>query len=73
MSGGWGNHIMQDEPSFVVLDTMMILIATYLLTIFHPGIYFPQMANGFPKGQEKDEEAVVETSEVGAKTESTSD
>ena len=20
MAGGWGNHIMQDEPSFIVLD-----------------------------------------------------
>ena len=20
MAGGWGNHIMQDEPSFVVLE-----------------------------------------------------
>jgi hypothetical protein len=20
MAGGWGNHIMQDEPSFIVLE-----------------------------------------------------
>ncbi|EXU96797.1 RTA1 like domain protein [Metarhizium robertsii] len=46
MAGGWGNRIMQDEPSFLVLDSSLILVAVYLLTIFHPGIFFPQMANG---------------------------
>lgn len=46
MAGGWGNRIMQDEPSFLVLDSSLILVAVYLLTIFHPGIFFPRMANG---------------------------
>ncbi|KAG8424446.1 hypothetical protein J3458_001236 [Metarhizium acridum] len=46
MAGGWGNKIMQDEPSFLVLDSSLILVTVYLLTIFHPGIFFPQMANG---------------------------
>jgi hypothetical protein len=45
MSGGWGNHIMQDEISFTILDSTLMLIATFLLTVFHPGILFPQMAN----------------------------
>ncbi|UNI13249.1 hypothetical protein JDV02_000006 [Purpureocillium takamizusanense] len=49
MSGGWGNHIMQDQPSFLVLDSTLVLIAVYLLTIFHPGIFFPQMRNGYAK------------------------
>jgi hypothetical protein len=44
MAGGWGNHIMQDEPSFVVLETFMILIGSALLAIFPPGIFFPQMS-----------------------------
>ena len=47
MAGGWGNHIMQDEISFLILDPTLILIATYLLTIFHPGLFFPQMRNGY--------------------------
>ncbi|KAJ6447218.1 RTA1 domain-containingprotein [Purpureocillium lavendulum] len=49
MSGGWGNHIMQDEPSFLVLDSTLVLVAVYLLTIFHPGLFFPQMRNGYAK------------------------
>ncbi|KAK0648557.1 RTA1 like protein [Cercophora newfieldiana] len=44
MAGGWGNHIMQDEPSFVVLESFMVLIASCLLAGFAPGIFFPQMA-----------------------------
>ncbi|KZZ95397.1 RTA-like protein [Moelleriella libera RCEF 2490] len=46
MAGGWGNYIMQDEPSFLVLDSSLVLVTVALLTIFHPGIFFPQMANG---------------------------
>jgi len=51
MSGGWGSEIMQHEESFLVLDPTMIFIATYLLTIFHPGIFFPQMRNGHGKSK----------------------
>lgn len=46
MAGGWGNYIMQDEPSFAVLDSFMMLICVYLLGCFPPGIFFPQMAKG---------------------------
>lgn len=46
MAGGWGNYIMQDEPSFVVLDSFMMLINVYLLACFPPSIFFPQMAKG---------------------------
>ncbi|GJN69796.1 hypothetical protein PLIIFM63780_000007 [Purpureocillium lilacinum] len=53
MSGGWGNHIMQDQPSFLVLDATLVLIAVYLLTIFHPGLFFPQMRNGYAKEMAK--------------------
>src|SRR5690606_12407353 len=28
MAGGWGNPIMQDEPSFIVLESFMVLIAS---------------------------------------------
>ncbi|KAK8059912.1 RTA1 like protein-domain-containing protein [Apiospora saccharicola] len=44
MAGGWGNPIMQDEPSFIVLEGFMILIPVALLTIFTPGVLFPDMA-----------------------------
>ncbi|KAH6673937.1 RTA1 like protein [Plectosphaerella plurivora] len=46
MAGGWGNHIMQDEISFMILDSALVLIAVGLLTIFHPGLFFPPMATG---------------------------
>lgn len=45
MAGGWGNYIMQDQPSFVVLDSFMMVINVFLLACFPPGIFFPQMAN----------------------------
>ncbi|RKU47147.1 hypothetical protein DL546_006404 [Coniochaeta pulveracea] len=45
MAGGWGNHIMQDEPSFVVLESFMVAIACILLAAFPPGYFFPQMVS----------------------------
>ncbi|KAK5659338.1 hypothetical protein OQA88_1431 [Cercophora sp. LCS_1] len=45
MAGGWGNHIMQDEPSFIVLESFMVLIASLLLAFFPPGIFFPYMSH----------------------------
>lgn len=47
MQGGWGNHIMQDEISFLVLDPTLMTVTVYLLTVFHPGLWFPQMSNGY--------------------------
>lgn len=44
MAGGWGNPIMQDEPSFIALDSSAMSIAVILLTFFTPGVLFPQMA-----------------------------
>ena len=43
MVGGWGNSIMQDETDFIVLDGVMVTIATFCLTAFHPGWMFPPM------------------------------
>ena len=43
MANGWGNPIMQDETDFIVLDGVMITIATLCLTAFHPGLVFPEM------------------------------
>ncbi|KAI0482494.1 RTA1-domain-containing protein [Xylariaceae sp. FL0804] len=44
MAGGWGNYIMQDEPSFIVLEGFCILVPVALLTAFPPGFLFPAMA-----------------------------
>lgn len=60
MAGGWGNHIMQDEPSFLVLDSTLVLIAVSLLTIFHPAIFFPQMHENVQVAREEKREKKAE-------------
>lgn len=57
MAGGWGNHIMQDEPSFLVLDASLVAVAVTLLTVVHPGIYFPYMRNTRKPKAEKESPA----------------
>jgi hypothetical protein len=60
MAGGWGNHIMQDEPSFVVLESFMVLIASLLLAVFAPGIFFPQMSrSGRARGDKEGDAGMV--------------
>lgn len=60
MAGGWGNRIMQDQPSFLVLDSSLILVATFLLVVFHPGIYFPHMRRDRQKSMRPTEEIKLE-------------
>lgn len=43
MAKGWGNPIMQSEGDFIGLDSVMIMIAVFCLTAFHPGFIFPEM------------------------------
>lgn len=43
MAGGWGNPLMQDETTFLILDGAMIAVACILMSIAHPGIFFPEM------------------------------
>ncbi|KAJ3508799.1 hypothetical protein NM208_g15767 [Fusarium decemcellulare] len=62
MAGGWGNHIMQDEPSFLVLDSSLVLITGFLLTAFHPGLFFPQMRTGVKPKTETEAETTGESS-----------
>lgn len=58
MAGGWGNYIMQDQPSFTVLDSFMMLINVYLLACFPPGILFPRMGKvGKSSKREKSQDA----------------
>ncbi|KAF2859357.1 RTA1-domain-containing protein [Piedraia hortae CBS 480.64] len=42
MAGGWGNSLMKNETAFMILDGMMIAIASILLTTAHPAIFFPE-------------------------------
>ncbi|TDZ24600.1 Sphingoid long-chain base transporter RSB1 [Colletotrichum orbiculare MAFF 240422] len=61
MAGGWGNHIMQDEASFMVLDSGLVLVCVTLLTVFHPGVYFPHMANARKRVGEKNDTTTTTT------------
>lgn len=45
MAGGWGNPLMRNEKEFLILDGMMIALASILMTIAHPGIFFPQISS----------------------------
>ena len=65
MAGGWGNHIMQDEISFNILDPTLVVVATGLLTIFHPGLHFPRMANGLRRSEEDDKAPAAEAATSG--------
>ncbi|CRK16056.1 hypothetical protein BN1708_017456 [Verticillium longisporum] len=78
MAGGWGNHIMQDEISFMILDASLVLVAVSLLTAFHPGIFFPQMAGSRrakggaaspEEGVVTESKSVATSSKEGSKTE----
>ncbi|KAL1973990.1 hypothetical protein VTN31DRAFT_5550 [Thermomyces dupontii] len=46
MAGGWGNPIMRDEISYIILEATLVLYASILLTIFAPGLFFPEMGSG---------------------------
>ncbi|RDW79363.1 hypothetical protein BP6252_04001 [Coleophoma cylindrospora] len=43
MAGGWGNPRMKVEPEFLVLDGMMVALASIAFTVAHPGFMFPPM------------------------------
>ncbi|KAF4984785.1 hypothetical protein FZEAL_76 [Fusarium zealandicum] len=45
MRGGWGNPLMKDQITFVILEGCMLLIATSAQTVLHPGHFFPAMAH----------------------------
>ena len=53
MMGGWGNPLMQDEAEFIALDSVMCSIAALVMTVFHPGFCFPQMAQPISFGRRK--------------------
>ncbi|OLN87357.1 Sphingoid long-chain base transporter RSB1-like protein 8 [Colletotrichum chlorophyti] len=63
MAGGWGNHIMQDEISFMILDGGLVIVCVSLLTAFHPGVFFPQMTKSRKARGEKGEATTTTTSE----------
>ncbi|KAK4549352.1 hypothetical protein LTR36_006349 [Oleoguttula mirabilis] len=56
MAGGWGGTLMQNETEFMILDGTMVAVAAILLTVAHPGIFFPVMSSKYRnKGVEHQE------------------
>ncbi|EXJ58854.1 hypothetical protein A1O7_06284 [Cladophialophora yegresii CBS 114405] len=47
MAGGWANPVMQFEPAFIALDGCMVIIATIMQTVFHPGFCFPRLSSAY--------------------------
>ncbi|ETS77412.1 hypothetical protein PFICI_11286 [Pestalotiopsis fici W106-1] len=41
MAGGWGNEMMRNEKEFLLLDGLMIALASIALTLFHPAFFYP--------------------------------
>jgi hypothetical protein len=42
MAGGWRNPIMQDEIAFIILDSVMCVVACLVVNVWHPGFLFQQ-------------------------------
>jgi hypothetical protein len=62
---GWGSDLMRNEPEFIVLEGVMIVIAVLFLTVFHPGYCFPALGSTFSKSkQAKREKSLGESSDV---------
>ncbi|KAL1857972.1 hypothetical protein Plec18167_001623 [Paecilomyces lecythidis] len=65
MAGGWGNPVMQNEGLFIALEGVMVLYPAMLLSIFSPGIFFPQMSK-LRSDYEKETAALNEQSSSGS-------
>lgn len=53
---GWRSELMRNEPEFIALEGVMIVIAVLVLTIFHPGYCFPALGSTFSKSKQAKKE-----------------
>lgn len=44
MQSGWGSSLMRDQVLFIILEGVMLSIATLCQTVLHPGVCFPAVA-----------------------------
>ncbi|KAH7222337.1 RTA1 like protein-domain-containing protein [Fusarium oxysporum] len=51
MATGWGSDLMKAEITFLIFDGAMVLVAIFLVTVFHPANYFPKLSK---KGRNKE-------------------
>ncbi|KAK3070461.1 hypothetical protein LTR53_010417 [Teratosphaeriaceae sp. CCFEE 6253] len=61
MAGGWGAPLMQKQAEFMILDGAMIAIAAILMTVAHPGIFFPQIGSRNRKAALKERDTASPT------------
>ncbi|KAF1941692.1 RTA1-domain-containing protein [Clathrospora elynae] len=65
LTGGWRSELMRDEPEFIVLEGVMIVLSVLALTAFHPGFCFPVLGNTIgKKNRASSEKSLGETSDV---------
>ncbi|KAF2167825.1 hypothetical protein M409DRAFT_21972 [Zasmidium cellare ATCC 36951] len=57
LAGGWGNSVYRTEVLFIVLDGVMITMATLALTLLHPGFFFPRLSAPFRMRKKKERRA----------------
>jgi hypothetical protein len=60
LTGGWRSELMRDEPEFIVLEGVMIVVAVTALTVFHPGYCFPALAANKPNPRPKSMDGSME-------------
>lgn len=53
LTGGWGSELMRNEPEFIALEGVMIVLAVLALTVAHPGWGFPALGNTIGKSKAK--------------------
>ncbi|MCJ1467143.1 hypothetical protein MMC07_005765 [Pseudocyphellaria aurata] len=55
LSNGWNSSLMKRQTDFVILEGIMIVVAVYILNIFHPGQYL-FTRNKAPSAESEEEE-----------------
>ncbi|KAK9374090.1 RTA1 like protein-domain-containing protein [Lipomyces chichibuensis] len=46
LSTGWSGYLMTEEGYFLVLDALMVALASWIMWIFHPGMYLGRINIG---------------------------
>jgi hypothetical protein len=68
LSGGFKGHLANNQISFMILDGVMVIIASFTLTVMHPGRGFGRVWNEanftFLVGKSKDSNVEMESSGV---------
>lgn len=64
MAFGWGSANQRDELEFMVLDGLMIVVASVAVTVVHPGWSFPALASTIKsRGRAKSEREAMTSGE----------